>query len=59
VLALIQIVFLPQWLEAGVRHLYLCQSGLVGGKIEMFLTDHPTAVEVYDSINYLNQKKIC
>jgi len=35
------------------------KCGLVGGKIEMFFNnpDHPTAVEVYDSINYLNQKK--
>jgi len=37
------------------------KCGLVGGKIEMFFnnqTIHPTAVEVYDSINYLNQKNM-
>lgn len=50
----------PNWLEAGVSHLLsVPKCGLVGGKIEMFFNnpDHPTAVEVYDSINYLNQKK--
>lgn len=50
----------PNWLEAGVSHLLsMPKPGLVGGKIEMFFNnpDHPTAVEVYDSINYLNQKQ--
>jgi glycosyltransferase involved in cell wall biosynthesis len=50
----------PTWLEAGVRHLLsVPKCGLVAGKINIFFKnpDQPTAVEVYDSISYLNQRE--
>ena len=48
------------WLETGVNHLTLTANcGLVGGKIEMFFKkpNSPTAIELYDSITYFQQKK--
>jgi len=51
----------PNWLEAGVRHLLsVPKCGLVGGKRSVFLITQtiPTAVEVYDSINYLNKRNM-
>lgn len=47
------------WLEAGVQQiLSVPNCGLVGGKIEIFFKnpDQPTAIELYDSINYLQQQ---
>ena len=48
------------WLETGVKHLLsVANYGLVAGKINMFFkdADHPTAVELYDCITYLDQKR--
>jgi glycosyltransferase involved in cell wall biosynthesis len=49
----------PDWIEKGVANLLRVPNiGLVGGKVECIFTDprQPTAVEVYDSITYLDQK---
>lgn len=48
------------WLETGVKHLFsVPQCGLVAGKIEMFFKNpiHPTVVEIYDSVTFLQQKR--
>lgn len=48
------------WLETGVKHLLsVLNCGLVGGEIELFFKDqnHPTAVELFDSVTFLQQKK--
>jgi glycosyltransferase involved in cell wall biosynthesis len=48
------------WIEAGVKQLLSIPGcGSVAGKIEIFFEDpdKPTAVELYDSITYLQQKK--
>ena len=48
------------WLETGVKHLLSVPNcGLVAGKINMFFKDpnRPRAVELYDSITYLDQKQ--
>ena len=48
------------WLETGVQNLLSVPNcGLVAGKINMFFKDpaYPTAVELYDSITYLDQKR--
>lgn len=48
------------WLETGVKHLLsVPQCGLVAGKIEIFFKNpaHPTIVEIYDSITFLQQKR--
>jgi glycosyltransferase involved in cell wall biosynthesis len=49
----------PDWIEKGVANLLrLPNIGVVGGKVECIFTvpGRPTAVEVYDSITYLDQK---
>ncbi|NJO39555.1 MAG: glycosyltransferase family 2 protein [Cyanobacteria bacterium CRU_2_1] len=48
------------WLETGVKHLLSTPNcGLVAGQITMFFRNSnvPTAVELYDSITYFQQKK--
>ncbi len=48
------------WLETGVKHLLsVPQCGLVAGRIEIFFKNptHPTIVEIYDSITFLQQKR--
>jgi glycosyltransferase involved in cell wall biosynthesis len=48
------------WIEMGVKQLLSKpECGLVGGRIEIFFEDphNPNAVELYDSINYLQQRK--
>lgn len=48
------------WLETGVRHLLTWPDcGIVGGRIEIFFknSDHPTPVELYDSISHLQQEQ--
>lgn len=47
------------WLETGVRHLLSTpKCGIVGGQIELFFKSptRPTAVEIYESVTYLQQK---
>lgn len=49
----------PNWIERGVAKLQSVPNcGIVGGKIEIFFQDleHPAAAELYDYIDYLNQK---
>lgn len=49
----------PNWIERGVAKLQsIPNCGIVGGKIELFFRepDHPTTVELYDNMTYLNQK---
>lgn len=49
----------PDWIERGVAKLQsVPKCGIVGGEIEMFFQDpdHPTPVELYDSMTYLKQK---
>ena len=48
------------WIEKGVTHFLATQNcGLVAGKIELFFQqkDRPTAVELFDSRNFLQQQK--
>ncbi|MBE9190691.1 glycosyltransferase [Gloeocapsopsis crepidinum LEGE 06123] len=48
------------WLETGVNHLLsIPNCGLVAGKIEIFFKNpnRPTAVELYDSVTFLQQKR--
>lgn len=48
------------WLETGVRRLVATANcGLVAGRIDLFFqkSDRPTAVELYDSITFFNQKQ--
>jgi glycosyltransferase involved in cell wall biosynthesis len=48
------------WVEKGVeRLLSIPAAGIVGGKVEFFFHDDqkPTAVELYDSIRYMQQDK--
>lgn len=50
----------PNWLETGVKRLLATPNcGLVAGKIELFFqdSDRPTAVELYDSVTFFNQKQ--
>lgn len=50
----------PNWLESGLQQLVSVPNcGLVGGRIAIFFQNpsHPTAIELYDSINYLQQQK--
>ncbi len=49
----------PDWIEKGVKHLLSVPNcGIVGGEVELFFQEpeHPTAVELYDTIMHLNQK---
>ncbi|MUL35710.1 glycosyltransferase [Gloeocapsopsis dulcis] len=49
------------WLEIGVKHLLSVPNcGLIGGEIEIFFKDpsHPTAIELYDSVVFLQQKRL-
>lgn len=50
----------PNWLETGVNHLLsIPNCGFVAGKIEIFFKNPncPTAVELYDSVTFLQQKR--
>ena len=50
----------PDWLTMGVKRLLATANcGLVAGKIELFFKnpDRPTAVELYDSVTFFNQKQ--
>lgn len=47
------------WIETGVNKLTSAPNcGLVAGKIEMFFKNqnHPTIIEIYDSVTFLQQK---
>ncbi|MCG5057905.1 glycosyltransferase [Limnoraphis robusta Tam1] len=49
------------WIETGLKHLLsLEKPGIIAGNIEIFFknSQNPTAVELYDSITNLQQKKI-
>ncbi|PSN14668.1 glycosyl transferase family 2 [filamentous cyanobacterium CCT1] len=50
----------PDWLEKGVAKLIgLPKGGLVAGRVELYYQNpkHPTAVELFDSITFLQQQK--
>lgn len=50
----------PGWIDAGVRTLLSVPNcGLAAGKIELFFKDRdrPTAVELYDSVTFLQQQR--
>lgn len=47
------------WIEQGVKRLVsIPNCGIVGGKVDLFFKnpEHPTAVELYDRLTYLDQK---
>lgn len=50
----------PDWIEKGVANLLrVSNCGLVAGKVEFLFKNpnEPTAVELYDSVNFLQQQK--
>jgi len=49
----------PDWIEQGAKRLLNTPNcGIVGGKVNIFFKDpdHPTIVELYDHMTYLDQK---
>lgn len=49
----------PDWIERGIKRLLNTPNcGIVGGRVDLFFKnlDHPTAVELYDWVTYLDQK---